>query len=71
MQLAYQHPELCNRLVLVGSGGLGREVSWMLPLPWYVVISASLTGPTSVHSFVSEGERKDGFHIHPTWRLCS
>jgi pimeloyl-ACP methyl ester carboxylesterase len=32
MQLAYQHPELCSRLVLVGSGGLGREVSWMLRL---------------------------------------
>ena len=32
MQLAYQHPELCERLVLVGSGGLGREVSWMLRL---------------------------------------
>ena len=30
MQLAYQHPELCERLVLVGSGGLGREVHWIL-----------------------------------------
>ncbi len=30
MQLAYQHPELCDRLVLVASGGLGREVSWLL-----------------------------------------
>jgi len=30
MQLAYQHPELCDRLVLVSSGGLGREVNWML-----------------------------------------
>jgi len=30
LQLAYQHPELVERLVLVGSGGLGREVSWML-----------------------------------------
>ncbi len=30
MQLAYQHPELLDRLVLVGSGGLGREVSWLL-----------------------------------------
>lgn len=30
MQLAYQHPEVCERLVLVGSGGLGREVSWIL-----------------------------------------
>ena len=30
MQLAYQHPEVCERLVLVGSGGLGREVTWLL-----------------------------------------
>jgi pimeloyl-ACP methyl ester carboxylesterase len=30
MQLAYQHPELVERLVLVSSGGLGREVSWIL-----------------------------------------
>ncbi len=30
MQFAYQHPELCERMVLVNSGGLGREVSWML-----------------------------------------
>jgi len=32
MQLAYQYPETCERLVLVGSGGLGREVSWLLRL---------------------------------------
>ncbi|MDR3648160.1 MAG: alpha/beta fold hydrolase [Acidimicrobiales bacterium] len=32
MQLAYQYPEHCERLVLVGSGGLGREVSWLLRL---------------------------------------
>jgi pimeloyl-ACP methyl ester carboxylesterase len=30
MQLAYQHPQRCERLVLVSSGGLGPEVSWML-----------------------------------------
>jgi pimeloyl-ACP methyl ester carboxylesterase len=30
MQLAYQHPERCERLILVDSGGLGREVNWML-----------------------------------------
>jgi pimeloyl-ACP methyl ester carboxylesterase len=30
MQLAYQHPEQCERLVLVDSGGLGREVNWVL-----------------------------------------
>lgn len=30
MQLAYQYPERCERLVLVSSGGLGREVSPVL-----------------------------------------
>src|SRR3954447_24030966 len=30
MQVAYQFPELCDRLVLVSSGGLGREVSIFL-----------------------------------------
>jgi pimeloyl-ACP methyl ester carboxylesterase len=32
LQMAYQHPECCERLVLVDSGGLGREVSWVLRL---------------------------------------
>jgi pimeloyl-ACP methyl ester carboxylesterase len=32
LQFAYQFPELCERLVLVDAGGLGREVSWMLRL---------------------------------------
>jgi pimeloyl-ACP methyl ester carboxylesterase len=32
MQVAYQHPELCDRMVLVDSGGLGRDVSWLLRL---------------------------------------
>jgi pimeloyl-ACP methyl ester carboxylesterase len=32
MQLSYQFPELCERLVLVDSGGLGREVSPLLRL---------------------------------------
>jgi len=30
MQMAYQFPERCQRLVLVSSGGLGREVSLLL-----------------------------------------
>ncbi len=30
MQLAYQHPRCCERLILVSSGGLGHEVSWLL-----------------------------------------
>ncbi|MEO9221872.1 MAG: alpha/beta fold hydrolase, partial [Mycobacteriaceae bacterium] len=32
LQLAYQYPRLCERLVLISSGGLGHEVSWMLRL---------------------------------------
>ncbi|MBI2705957.1 MAG: alpha/beta fold hydrolase [Actinobacteria bacterium] len=32
MQMAYQHPERVERLVLVASGGLGREVSVILRL---------------------------------------
>jgi pimeloyl-ACP methyl ester carboxylesterase len=32
MQFAYQFPSLCERLVLVDSGGLGREVNWILRL---------------------------------------
>jgi pimeloyl-ACP methyl ester carboxylesterase len=31
-QLAYQHPERCDRLVLVASGGVGREVTPVLRL---------------------------------------
>ncbi len=34
MQVAYQFPERCQRLVLVASGGLGREVS-----PWLRAVS--------------------------------
>jgi pimeloyl-ACP methyl ester carboxylesterase len=30
MQFAYQHPEWCERLVLVSSGGLGQEVAMLL-----------------------------------------
>ncbi len=30
MQFAYQFPERCERLVLISSGGLGREVHWLL-----------------------------------------
>jgi pimeloyl-ACP methyl ester carboxylesterase len=32
MQFFYQFPQRCERLVLVSSGGLGREVSWPLRL---------------------------------------
>ncbi len=47
MQLAYQFPERCERLVLVSSGGLGRELSVLLraaTLPgseWVIPVLAS------------------------------
>ena len=41
MQLAYQFPERCERLVLVDSGGLGREVTFylrMLTVPGFEAV---------------------------------
>jgi pimeloyl-ACP methyl ester carboxylesterase len=35
MQFCYQNPETCERLVLVDSGGLGRDVSWLLRFMTY------------------------------------
>jgi pimeloyl-ACP methyl ester carboxylesterase len=32
MQFVYQHPDYCQRLVLISSGGLGRDVGWTLRL---------------------------------------
>lgn len=32
MQFLYQHPTYCQRLVLISSGGLGRDVGWILRL---------------------------------------
>ena len=58
MQFAYQHPELCERLVLVSSGGLGHSVSpllraaalpgseWVLPAVARAVVGPG-TSPSS------------------------
>ena len=32
MQFGYQHRDKCERLVLIGSGGLGSDLSWLLRL---------------------------------------
>jgi pimeloyl-ACP methyl ester carboxylesterase len=48
LQLAYQFPERCERLVLVSSGGLGREVNPILSL-------LSLPGSSLVLSLASSG----------------
>ena len=52
MQLAYQYPELVERMVLVGSGGLGREVS---PLLRFLTLpGAELFMPVVFPGFVRE-----------------
>jgi len=52
MQLAYQFPELCERLVLVASGGLGREVSRVLRL--FTLPAAEYLMPALFPRFVRE-----------------
>ncbi len=60
MQLAYQHPELCERLVLVGSGGLGREVSLALRL--LTLPAAEYVMPVLFPRFLrARGERVNAF----------
>jgi pimeloyl-ACP methyl ester carboxylesterase len=56
MQLAYQHPELVERLVLISSGGLGREVSPVLR--GFAFPGVELLGPVVFPGFVRElGDR--------------
>ncbi len=52
MQFAYQFPERCERLVLVSSGGLGREVSWLLRV--LSLPGADLVLPVVAPAFVAE-----------------
>lgn len=54
LQLSYQHPEVCERIVLEASGGLGREVNAMLRV--LSVPGAELVLPVVAPSFV----RKQG-----------
>jgi len=62
MQLAYQHPELVDRLVLIGSGGLGREVSWLLR--FFTLPGAEYVMPFLFPSFVRDGGNKMGRSLH-------
>ena len=79
MQLAYQHPELVDRLVLVGSGGLGREVNWMLRL--LTLPGAELLMPVVFPRFLADkGDGVNRFlhqkgirapHLGEMWRAYS
>jgi pimeloyl-ACP methyl ester carboxylesterase len=67
MQLAYQHPEVCERLALVSSGGLGREVSWILRA--LTLPGAELVMPVLFPSFVRDsGNAFSRFVARLGWR---
>lgn len=80
MQLAYQFPERCERLVLVSSGGLGQEVNRLLSLlslPGSEVV-LSLACSTPVKRFfegLSGSASRLGMHPAPVvaelWRSYS
>ncbi len=68
MQLAYQHPELVDRLVLIGSGGLGREVSWILRL--LTLPGAEYLMPLFFPPMVVDGGNEVGKAMHDRgWTL--
>jgi len=76
LQFAYQFPERCERLVLVSSGGLGREVHALLRaaalpgaeivLPWLCVIGRHSVGRV-VHALAGFGLRASA-DLEETWR---
>jgi pimeloyl-ACP methyl ester carboxylesterase len=66
MQLSYQFPELCERLVLVDSGGLGREVSLLLrsaTLPGSEFVLPVLAQPRLLNAGRSVGRLLNGLGI--------
>ncbi len=77
MQLAYQFPEMAERLVLVSSGGLGREVNFFLraaTLPgseWVLPLLASngvLRAGGSVGRFLGALGMRAGPDLEEMWR---
>src|SRR3954447_7223245 len=77
MQMAYQFPERCERLVLVSSGGLGREVNLMLRaavLPGSELVlpllasSRVLSASMAVGSFFSRLGMRAGPDLEEMWR---
>lgn len=60
MQFLYQYPDFCERIVLIGSGGLGREVNWILRLLAVPGAELLLSGAAAPF-FVSAGDKIRGF----------
>ncbi|MDV8000158.1 alpha/beta fold hydrolase [Rhodococcus sp. IEGM 1408] len=60
LQFVYQYPDFCERIVLIGSGGLGKEVNWILRL--LAVPGAELLLSAGAAPFlVSAGDKARGF----------
>jgi pimeloyl-ACP methyl ester carboxylesterase len=79
MQLMYQRPDMCERLVLVSSGGLGSDVSWklrLLSLPGAELV-LPVIGPTFVRdtgNAICGQLHKIGIgspRLHESWRAFS
>jgi pimeloyl-ACP methyl ester carboxylesterase len=77
MQMAYQFPERCERLVLVSSGGLGREVNAMLraaTLPGSELVLPLLASQrllnvsSAVGSFLGRLGMRAGPDLEEIWR---
>jgi pimeloyl-ACP methyl ester carboxylesterase len=77
MQMAYQFPERCERLVLVSSGGLGREVNAMLraaTLPGSELVLPLLASQrllnvsSAVGSFLGKLGMRAGPDLEEIWR---
>lgn len=76
LQFAYQYPERCERLVLVSSGGLGREVHPILRaaalpgaelvLPWLSVAAAR--GIAALVNLVALIGWQESADLEETWR---
>src|SRR3954452_18390306 len=68
MQAAYQFPERCERLVLVDSGGLGREVNVLLraaTLPLSEVVLPLLASTRLLGAGRAVGRLLDRLGLHP------
>jgi pimeloyl-ACP methyl ester carboxylesterase len=70
MQFAYSYPQMCERLVLVSSGGLGKEVHGMLKAvswpgaEWVLPLIAGRR-VLAASTFVSRGFARVGLHAGP------
>jgi pimeloyl-ACP methyl ester carboxylesterase len=60
MQFAYQYPERCERMVLVSSGGLGQDVT-------FVLRSLGLPGADLVAPLVLSNTTRDLMHSTARW----